>query len=248
MRLSVDFCAPLHYTMDDIPGPRATLDDKIDFLIKSAVFANTQFTELRSTLSSHTTRITAVETEVGVAQQETKKLKTQVNKHEQQSRSLQIRVLNVPFSPDETVAKLVYDKAIRPILTVAKDKGKLAAVPQLSNTIVEAYRMRSRSGTTPPDFPPHIMVRLTSPALKSAIFTFKKLGLPSTPEGGLRRINIVEELTPPTFQFLKTLKADSRFASAWTVEGQIKYILASDSSKTVKRVLSVFEHPDTLIS
>ena len=229
------------------PGPKASMDDKIDFLIKSAAFANTQFCELRTTLDSHTTRINNVENEIGAFQHEIQKLKEQVNRHEQQSRSLHIRIMNVPYLPDEAVAKLAYDKAIRPILVVAKDKGKLSSIPQLANVIVEAYRMRSRSGAAPVDFPPHILVKLATPSLKSAIFTFKKDGLPSATEAGGRKINIVEELTHPSFQLLKQLKADSRIFRAWSVEGQIRYIVASDSTRTVKKVQSVFTHPDLLL-
>lgn len=229
-----------------IPGPRSTVDEKLDFLIKSAMNTNTQFTELRATLTDNCKRIVTVERDVGHLQKEVTELKHQVNRHEQISRSLLIRISNIPVSPDESAARLAYDRAIRPILALAKDKGMLTAVPQFATVIVEAYRMRSRSGAAPTDYPPHIMVRLSSALFKSAIFTHKREGLPALQ--GAKRINIMEELTPTTYRFLKSLKADPRFSSAWTVEGQVRFIIAEDPSKSIRRVVSVFDPLESLLN
>lgn len=227
------------------------MDEKMDFLIKSAVSADQKLSDLHSKLCENTRRITIVENDVGSMQKDMLRLKSQVNRHEQQSRSLQIRVTNIQASPDESVAKLVYDKVIRPILLVAKDKGRLTAVPQLANVIVDAYRMRSRSGQAPSDYPPHIMVRLTTAALKSTIFSFKKEGLPLAQPAdrplGLKRPNIMEDLTPDTYRFLKAIKTDPRFERAWTVEGQIRFIVSGDRSNSVRRVVSVYDSLELLL-
>ena len=122
----------------NIPGPNSSLDSKIDFLIQAAVKADSQFSVLRDALGQTSSRISVVETEMGALQQGVLKVKTQVNRHEQYSRSLNVRIHNVPYSPDESPAKIAYDRVIKPILVLAKEKGKRAAVPQQSTIITEA--------------------------------------------------------------------------------------------------------------
>ena len=218
-----------------------SVNEKLDSIIAS-------LSELKSLLSDNQSRITAVETEVGVLKSEMRVLKDVVNRHEQATRNLNVRVLGIPHGSTENTPRLVYDKILKPMLHAAKEAGKIAAVPQLSNTVSEAFRLRSRSGTAPNNHPAQILVKLASPAIKSAIFSFKKsLPLPSESEkaDGILRFNITEELTPPSFHLLKALKADDRVHRAWSVDVQLRYSLKNDSQKLVKKVRSVHEHVDT---
>ena len=227
------------------PGANASMDEKINYLVEG-------FSDLRGLVFENQKRVTFVETEVDVLKKEVTSVKEKLNRQEQLARGLNIRIIGLPTTPSESTPKYVYDRLLKPILAAAKEAGKIAAVPQVNNAIVDAFRMRSRSGAAPSDHPPHVLVKLPSAAIKSAIFTHKKGATPTPSEAekaaGARMFIITEDLTPATYKFLKLLKADSRILRAWTTEGVVKYILSDDPQKTIRRTTSVFEHVDVIIS
>jgi len=227
------------------PSANASMDEKINYLVDS-------FSDLKSLVHDNQKRVTFVETEVDVLKKEVTSVKEKLNRNEQQAKGLNIRVIGLPTTPTESTSKYVYDRILKPILIAAKEAGKITAVPQVNNAVTDAFRMRSRSGAAPSDHPPHILVKLPSSAIKSAIFSHKKGSIPTPSEAekaaGARMFIITEDLTPTTYKFLKLLKADRRVLRAWTTEGVIKYILADDPQKQIRRTTSVFEHVDVVIS
>lgn len=222
----------------------ATMDQKLDFIIFT-------LNEIKELAHSNQQPISVVENKVGALKQEMKFLKDTVNRHEQASRNLSIRILGLPYNPTENTARLAYDRILKPVLQAAKEAGKIGAVSQLSTAVIDAFRLSARSGSSPSDYPPQILVKISSSSVKLAIFSAKK-ALPSPSEAenlaeGILRFNITEELTPASYKMLKLLKADSRIHRAWSVDGLLKYTLVSDNDKLVCKVRSVFEHIDVLV-
>jgi hypothetical protein len=239
------------------PAPNASMEDNIRFLIQSAVNTHNQFQETKALLTNNQTRLVKVESDVSQLSTEMKQLKELVNFREQMARSLCVRIVNLPVTEDETdgpdssaaTAKLAYERIIRPLLVAAKSKSKISSVPALQNTVFKAYRLSKPTARLPP---PPIIVHLVSANVKTAIFISKKDAMPKLTDQekalGHKRLFLSEDLTPPTFAFLKKLKEDSRVNRAWTVEGQVRYIKEGDSENIVHKVRSVFNTIDSLFA
>jgi len=239
-----------------VPGPGASIDHKLDFLIQLSVNTAKEVASVKQSVDALQVRVSAAETDIGSAQAEIKLLKNSVNRLEQINRNLSIRVMGIPQVEGENAAKVAYDRVIKPILAKAKDANKINTIPQLATVIAEAYRVRNRSTDNSmfsdrPAYPPHIIVKLTSPLYKTVLFSTKKDGLPPPTEAeraaGVRRLAMVEELTPLTFKYLKSLRECSQVNRAWTINGQILYTLNNDPQNTVRRVSSLFEHPNLTV-
>jgi hypothetical protein len=88
--------------------------------------------------------------------------------------------------------------------------------------------------------------------IKTAIFSTKKEALPKPTDAekssGLKYFLLVEDLTPPTFAFLKMLKEDKRVSRAWTVDGMIKFIKEGDKDNIIHKVRSIYDPIDKLFS
>jgi hypothetical protein len=173
--------------------------------------------------------------------------KESTNRSELASRFLTVRVLGMPVSAEERAAaspedrnkaavKNAYDKILKPILTVAKAKGHLEAVPQLKTVIEEGFRINSNAkDKRGVPYPPPLIIRLTHKSFRTAVFLFKKEAL-ATPGGASSDGNcfIVEDLTTPTLNKMKELRADNRVGKVWTTEGQIRFTLVDAPSKVLK--------------
>jgi hypothetical protein len=61
-----------------------------------------------------------------------------------------------------------------------------------------------------------------------------------------RRFIIVEDLTQPTHKKLREITEDDRVEKAWTVEGQIRFVLKT-GDKSVRKVKSVYDPISTII-
>jgi hypothetical protein len=239
------------------PAPNATMEENIRFLIQAAVNTNKQLIETKSLLSSNQKRLTTAEAKINKLETEVKHLKETSNHREQLHRALCVRIINLPVTDDEingpdpaaAAAKTAYDRVIRPLLTAAKAKNKISSVPTLPNVISKAFRLAKPTAASPP---PPILIHLASSTIKSVIFIMKKEAMPrlSDAEGAQsqKRLLLTEDLTPPTFAFLKQLKSDERVSRAWTVEGQIRFIKEGDTDNIVHKVRSIFNPLDSLFS
>ena len=159
-----------------------------------------------------------------------------------------MRVLGLPVSAEERAAaspedrnkaavKNAYDKILRPILSVAKAKGHLEVVPQLKTTIEEGFRINSNAkDKRGVPYPPPLILRFTHKSYRTAVFLFKREAF--NPSGGASSDNlnffIVEDLTIPTLNKMKELRADDRVGKVWTTEGQIRFTLVDAPSKVLK--------------
>jgi hypothetical protein len=241
------------------PAADASMEENIRYLISFAVDSQKQSKETRDLLLTNQKRINQTDSKVSALQLEVKQLKDTVNSNEQQKKSLSLRLLGLSPSEDElngpdtnaATAKLAYEKVIKPILTSAKAKGKIASVPTLANTIVKAFRTAklqpNQSSPTPP-----IIITVYSHNVKLAILTNKKgaipLPTPSEKSSGIKRVSLNEDLTADTFTLLRSLREDRRVGRAWTVDGNIKFIRANDPDNTIHRVKSVYDTLDVILS
>jgi hypothetical protein len=233
------------------------MEENIRFLIQAAVNNNVQHNETKALLTANQARLASAESKITKLETEVKQLKEVINHREQQSRILCIRITNLPVADDEingpdpsaAAAKLAYERVIRPLLSAAKTKGKISSVPTLPNVVSKAFRVAKPSAAAPP---PPIIVHLVSPHLKTVIFTMKKEAMPRLSDTERaqfqKRLLLSEDLTPPTFAFLKQLKSDERVSRAWTVDGQIRFIKEGDTNNFVHKVRSVFNTIDSLFT
>ena len=248
------------------PGPNASNDENMRFLIASALetrqqlcSVSLQLQETKDLLAANQKRISTLEEHVTTVEQELKSLKETVNFREQKFRILNIRILGVPQSEDEVhgpdaaaaAAKTAYDWIIKPLLVAAKAKGIVASVPNLSNSISQAYRMKNRAGPSRTS-PPPLLVTLQSPAIKTAIFRAKKDALPSPSESdvaaGSARFTVTEDLTSNAAEFLKQLRGHKKVARAWSVDGIIRYIKDGDKDNNIHRVRSIFDSIEHILA
>jgi hypothetical protein len=233
------------------------MEENIRFLIQAAVNTNKQLIETKSLLTSNQVRLTTAEAKITKLETEVKQLKETSNHREQQHRSLCIRIINLPVTDDEingpdpaaATAKTAYERVIRPLLNAAKTKSKISSVPTLPNVITKAFRLAKPNVSSPP---PSILVHLSSPNIKSVIFIMKKEAMPRLSDAERaqfqKRLLLTEDLTPPTFAFLKQLKNDERVSRAWTVEGQIRFVKEGDTENIVHKVRSIFSPLDSLFT
>jgi hypothetical protein len=238
------------------PAADASMEDNIRYLTKFAVESQRQSKITNDLLIANQAKIEATDSKVITLQAEVKHLKEIVNSNEQQKKSLSLRLLGLPPSEEElngpdanaATAKLAYEKIIRPILTSAKAKGKIASVPSLANTISKAFRTAKLS-TSSPNVTPPIIITVISQNVKIAILTNKKgnIPVPSPPSTG-PRISLNEDLTADTFSLLKSLREDKRVGRVWSVDGNLKYILANDSENVIHRVKSIYDTVDMILS
>jgi hypothetical protein len=182
-------------------------------------------------------------------------LKNDVNFNNQLLRGCSIRLLGFPMADEEVgatdggkaLAGRIYDKIIKPILVAAKTKG---AIPNCANTIEECYRAGRAS--LDKSKPPPVVIKLCSKQIRLAILRNKKAGMPAPSMAdsacGIKRFTIVEDLTRDSLKTLKNLAADERVGKAWSMDGLIRFTLASDKAGTVKRVKSIYDPIDTIIA
>ena len=226
--------------------------------------------ELKVMMTSSNMRIEKVESEVKShdAQicsltKEVRDLKNLVNLREQDMRSNAIRLTGFPHVEGEEadtkiLAKRVYDRILVPIWSAAKTKNQLDAVPKLTTANLECYRVGQRPAprTGQPQSraqPRPILIKFCgAPHLKLAILRCKKGNIPNPSETekaeGANRFTISEDLTPPTYKAMRMLQECPETESVWTVEGKIRFTLKDDRSKQVRRVKSVFDNADAMIS
>lgn len=241
------------------PGKNATTPDMFEYLIALHLESRDINTANQKEIHLLKTKVTGLEMENTELKKDLKAVKEVVNSHDQESRSLTVRIFGVPLSEEEkkspnqnkSTAKTAYDRIIRPLLTAAKANNDLDTIPQLANTIEESFRLgKGNKDKKGRPMPPPILVRLSSLKLKVAAFRNKRKSMPVPSDAetalGIQRFSLVEDLTPATFSKLRELRADERVSKAWTTEGRIKFILA-ENTDSVLRVVSVFDPINVII-
>ena len=221
---------------------------KLDFLVTAVVSlqqGQAKIENLVTRVQSLEVTVAAQSKTIASLQQEVKFLKERDNGREQQTRCNVLRLFNFPGSDSETnLAGKVYDKLLKPILAAAKSKGEISTLPQLPNTIEEAFRAgRFAAGANKP--PPPVIIRFASPAIRLAVLKHKRNNTPP-PQEGAKRMILVEDLTPASHRKLKELQEDERVAKVWTMSGTLWVVKNGDDK--AKPVKSVFESNDVILA
>jgi uncharacterized phage infection (PIP) family protein YhgE len=243
IQLLASSVASLNSTVTALNSTVTTMDSKLDKVI--------------SDISNIKSRMSIVEEDSKQAFEEIFKLKDQLNTIEQRNRALVVRIFGLPPSDDEkngpdaakAVAKIAYDRIFKPLLAHAKEKGAISTVPQISNVIHEAFRINPR---TPNNRPSPILVKLSTPAIKTTLFKAKKDAFPQpTAEeksNNIKRFHLAEDLTPANFSFLKSLREHDKVERAWSTNGEIRYTLKGDKDSYVHKAKSSFCNINHMLS
>jgi hypothetical protein len=230
-----------------------TPDLSTDEMIKH-IFAAVNRIEL--TQADHKVRISECEAKIGVLDRQVYDLRNIVNQREQELRNMSIRISGFPLQDDEKastdakfLAKKIYEKALYPVLAGAKAKNDIDKIPNLNNTIASCYRVSANTARANTSTPPPVVIKLQSEHARMAILKNKRLSTPSpTAEEkalGLKKMIIMEDLTPSCYKQLRELQRSEEVQKAWTVEGRIRFLLTG--SQTIHKVKSVFDPASQII-
>ncbi len=200
-------------------------------------------------------KIQSLESEVKLLKNQVYSLQNVMNKREQESKLLSLRVNGLAFYDDEKtdnslLTKRLYDKLLHPILSAAKLNKKIDKVPTLANTIASCYRVRAHVAITGTGSPPPVIVKLVSDQVRLAILQNKRRSTPSPPaeekDMGILRMSIMEDLTPETYKKLRELKQHERVDKAWTTNGRIRFTVTGYDR--VHLVKSSFDDIDLILN
>ena len=219
---------PIQYALEDLKSSMREVKEEVRVI---------QFD-----VASHEDRLVALERDM-------KDQKDMANQQQQQLRSLTLRLMNFPVSVDESLdnnaglkAK-VYEVVLKPLLVAAKAAKDLSSIPQVSTIIESCFRpfnSTAASGTGDKDEdkgPPHVIIKIASKPLKIALLKHRK-NLPKPISTDVKRLFLVEDLTPATHKMMVAVSKAGVTEKTWTIDGNIKFTLTGSS--TVHTVKSVF--------
>ena len=202
---------------------------------------NTSVSQMKEEIKSVKFDVDQHEDRVTTLEKEVLNLKITDNNHKQQLRALTLRILNLPQVPAEKddLCGCVYE-FIKPVLVAAKAAKDLSSLPQASSVIESVFRPYQGEHGRPP---PPVILKVPNRHIKLALLKNRKhLPQPGSAVGGTARAFIVEDLTPDNHRVLNLLNKSKKVEKSWSVDGQIKYILAGQSQvKTVKSVFGSLE-------
>ena len=163
------------------------------------------------------------------------------NDREQYLRNSSIRVFDLPIEKDDQnnpfkVMKTLYTNVLEPILRVAKDAGDIDDIPKVLDLLETAHILPLPTMTPPntrsrPNAPAPIIARFKSRPFRSLIFKHKKAFFLTNK---VLKVSVVEDLTSITYAKLQKLKKNPDIASAWTINGKIRYTAKTDDKKILK--------------
>jgi hypothetical protein len=218
----------------------ATMEDKVDIVLQLLMEQSELLTKSQLKIEQLEKENLAMKSSITSLNKEVYGLKNSSNRREQNLLNNSIRIFGVSVSEDEpnstdggkALSLKVFERVLKPILLAAKVKGSI------STTIEDCYR--AGKPTADKSRPPPVVVKLCSPSLRLAVLRNKKAGLAPPPETdlriGIKKFTIVEDLTGDNFKMLRSLAGDPRVAKAWSIDGNIRFTLANDSSGYVKKV------------
>jgi len=130
------------------------------------------------------TELTAVKSEAAAQSKEILSLKTKMNEIEQQDKARSLRVFGLRITKEDdealgtnkAVVKRVYDRIVKPILTIAKTKNMIDSVPQLGNCLAEGYRVGpppKSDAATPP-----LVVKFLTKEIRDVVLKLKRENTP----------------------------------------------------------------------
>ena len=244
-------CAPV--PKSTVMAPKApptleSLDAKLNTLLKKM----DEFSAVRAEVEEMRVAVGTLMETVASQGREITALKEQANSRDQQLRSSSVRLYGFGHAAEDdgdpkALAKRVYDSVVKPVLVAAKAGKLIDVLPQLSNTISEAYRIRVFSSQEPipgqpPPPPAPIIIKFTNQATRLAFLRCKREHIPAPLEAdkaiGTKKYSASEDLTSPTHKMFKAMIDSNLVDKVWTVDGRLRFTVPGD--KTVRRVKSVF--------
>lgn len=226
----------------------SNVDTKLDQILASLSGLNSKFDRLENKVTVLQDHSAQHDRSIASLEDQVFKLKEACNHRDQDSRNTVIRVFNFPVIESEVadgskgLSTRIYDKVLKPILQAAKNKGEIAALPQLQTIMSECFRTRSTKTSAPPP----VIFKFTSVNHKVAVMRNKRDNIPQLSGPNSNPIFIVEDLTPDTHQRMMELKLDRRIAKIWTVNGQIRLTLVASPLRVLK-VKSAYEDIERML-
>jgi endonuclease V-like protein UPF0215 family len=179
--------------------------------------------------------------------QEMCKIKETVNRVEQDSRACVVRVSGLTVSDadmklhgfEKSIIKKVYDRIVKPVLSVAKTNGDLDSVPTMLNVLEQGYIV-SRGGKDKQGraMPPVLAVRFTNRFLRNTVMRLRREHMPSPSDAekaaGVSRYYINEDLTAETARKVKELRESALVERVWTIDGRIRLTKVGDPNTIIK--------------
>ena len=143
----------------------ASVPQKLDTLTDTVKGIQEDLKTVKHDIAEHDGRITKLEQEIII-------LKNSDNTHKQLLRSLTLRIIGLPQTPDEKddLRGRVYD-VIKPVLAAAKAAKDLTSVPQAATVFEAVFRpYQGEHGKTPPP----VILKIPSRAIKIALLKHRK--------------------------------------------------------------------------
>jgi hypothetical protein len=231
------------------------VQDQLQEILGLLKAQGSDISETKKMLADSQARVAHLEKKVSTLEREVKTLKEASNDRDQAAKSRTVRIFGVPSADEETKSSdggksfytKVYDRILKPCLNTAKSNGDLQSVPHFTTAIESVYRAGK---SAIPSRPAPLVVTFTNESFRMAIMRNKKSSLPTptAPERdiGIRRFMIVEDLTPATFQMLKSLKSREEIDKIWSIEGKLRFKLKGQEN--IVKVKSVFDSVESILS
>jgi hypothetical protein len=192
---------------------------------------------------------------------EVNNIKESVNRLDQDARACVVRIsgLNVSEADmnqhgfEKSIIKKVYDRIVKPVLSVAKTNGDLDSVPTMLNVLEQGYIV-SRGGKDKQGrvMPPILAVRFTNRFLRNTVMRLRREHMPSPSDAekaaGVSRYYINEDLTPDTARKVKELRGSALVERVWTIDGRIRLVKVGDPNTVIKLNSPFVSLEETLVS
>jgi hypothetical protein len=178
---------------------------------------------------------------------EMNKIKESVNRVDQDARACIVRISGLTVSEadmnlhgfEKSIIKKVYDRIVKPVLTVAKTNGDLESVPTMLNVQEQGYIVnrggKDKQGRA---MPPILAVRFTNRFLRNTVMRLRREHMPSPSDeekaAGVSRYYINEDLTPETARKVKELRGSALVERVWTIDGRIRLTKVGDPNTIIK--------------
>ena len=149
------------------------------------------------------------------------------NHQEQRSRNQSIRITNFKLGDNTNAVDCsvqLYTRLIRPAMEEALKNKSLKSIPQVFEVIEYSHPLRTNGNKIPV-----VIARLTSRLFKLIFHRNKNAILNKlSTESGLT-IKVYDDLTQPNLACIHRLYEDEAVEKAWSVSGQLKYTLKSNT-------------------
>ena len=218
-----------------------TLTEKLEDLHEALLNVTQENEDLKSTVQKQAKEIA--------------ELNNNLNEREQYARNWSMRCLNISVPSDSesdtrVVMQCVYDSLIYPILEGAQSAGAITTVPSCDALLETAHILPGKNGAKP------VIARFYSRYWRNLIFRHRRDFAPreqaaaaaaatgdSTRNTKTRmKFPFFEDLTRASFSKLNYIKQQQDVASAWTVNGSIRFkIKNSEQVYKVSNLSETFE-------